>query len=307
MTTRTKSCFSLLGLLLLAVPLFGQVGGESVKKNATDGWGPTWWTGLPPGGFQRDKPLKEDRYEFFVTDKGKGDGVTIGLWCDVADKNLKAGDTYQLMYQLRLLGAKGEPGLLLATKDFPNGIALGVSQKVSDGKEAELEARCHITKKLLKEFTNLPLAPWVAVRFEPQLRNVTTGKYLLPAKTKAIVLVLDMYPDGTVTKVETLGKWIYAIHPERVGIAEDVLARLDDYSPGLSGLSVNLLMVLEKEDGKLSQQERAKLIPFIPNDALTGNFSDLKKLLEKFAAGDDEHLKAAAEKKLAIAKAEAKK
>lgn len=290
-------------LLLTATTALAQdrpSGPTSVPKP----YGPSWIGSSRPGGSSRPENIPRN-----VTAVGVGDhgplGVQVWFWGDVAD--LKTGNTYELRYQIRVHTKPGEVTPLLGTTARPEGVAPVVASATATDDWNGLEGNVDVTRKELTSATNLPkpsrgkASHVVMLRVEPQLYDVTAGKYLTPPKTPALVLAARVWENGNVGEVLTLGEWVAM---NRGKTCDDMLARvatLDDYDPTASGLERGICQVLQMSD--VPAATKAKFIAALPAERVRWkeNFN-LMRLLEAFAGGDDATLKAAAAKKLAEAK-----
>ena len=290
----------LAALLLSAAPAFAQTDFTPPKS-----YGPSWLSYSRPGPNKRPDKLEKDETVGVVGKTGNDMAVQVSFWGDVAD--LKKGHNYELRYQIRVHTKAGEVGPLLGDAGRPDGVAHPLASGTAGDNWVGLEGTVDITRKDLSAATHLPKpgkdkeSHVVLLRVEPQLYDVTAGKYLTPGKTTAVVLAARVWANGKVWEVQSLAEWVAM---NRGNTADDtlaLLATLDDYDPTASGVEAGIEQVLKMDDVKPAV--KAKFVAAIPAGRLDWkqNFN-LKRTLETFADGTDETLKAAAKKKLAEAK-----
>ena len=284
-------------------PAFGQT--VAAPPDFAKVYGPSWTAFSRPGPGTRPGKLEKDVTVGAFGRSGNGMGVEVTFWADVAD--LKQGNRYELRYQLRVHTKKGEMGPLLGDAGHPNGVAYPLAAATAGDDWLGLEGAVDVTRKDLTAATGLPKPEkgkaqhTVFVRVEPQLYDATAGKYVTPGKTTALVLAAEVGANGKVWELQPLGEWV-AMH--RGNTADAALARLadlDEYDGLASGVDRGIERVLETDD--VTAETKGKFIAALPAERVSWkpNFN-LKMRLEKFAAGDDPVLKAAAEKKLDEAK-----
>jgi hypothetical protein len=264
-------------------------------------YGPSWQAFTRPGPNTRPEKLDEDVIVGVVDKTGNDMAVQVSFWADVAD--LKKGDKYELRYQLRVHTAKGEMGPLLGDAAHPNGVAFTLATATAGDDWRGVEGTVDVTRKDLSAATNLPRPPkgkgrhTVLLRVEPQVYDATTGKYLTPGKTEAVVLAAEVTAGGKVWEVRTLGQWLAMNRGNTADDALALLATLDEYDPTASGVEAGIEQVLGMADVKA--ETKAKFVAAIPAGRLYWKPSyALKEAVEKFADGPDGVLKAAAKKKL---------
>lgn len=196
---------------------------------AADKYGPFW-------RFRQDaRPAKVDATRTVVGlgDTGDPIGVQVHLWGDVG--NVEKGHKYQLMYQLRVQTKKGEVGPLLGDSSRPNGVAFTVVSGTADDKWNGLDASVDITREKLAGMTGLPKhTAWgepLLLRVEPQLFDVTTGKFVTDGKSNCLFLAVTV-TTGKVASVTPLHKWLSGSCGKIAQEALDNLAKLDVYDAG---------------------------------------------------------------------------
>jgi hypothetical protein len=287
-------------LLLTAAPLFAQT-----DFTPPASWGPSWIGGGPPGGHRRPEKLEVDQTAVQVGESAPPLGVQVHLWGDVAE--LKKGNRYQLLYQIRPHTRKGDAGPTLGNANRPEGVAFPVATGTAGDDWNGLEGSADITRKELSEATGLPRPPkgrdshTVLLRVEPQLLDVTAGKYLTPMRTPAVILAAEVSAAGRVWEVRPLGEWVAMNRGNTADHALAMVADLDEYDPSGSGLEAGILKVLESDSVKADV--KAKFVAAVPAARVNWKVNfHLKVALEQFADGSDEVLKAAAKKKLAEGK-----
>ncbi|MDB5313539.1 MAG: hypothetical protein JWO38_7741 [Gemmataceae bacterium] len=226
-----------------------------------------------------------------------------------------AGHEYRFKYQFRLHTKTGEIGPLLGNAAAPQGAAFDLGPLVKPAgagwafdtpsappagktdveaaaRTLEFDGRADVTRKDLSGMTNLPKdARNVVVRVEPHVYDATDGKYVTPAKTDAVLLVVETGPAGQVWAVRTFEDWF----PRQFGTKDAAAAatRLVDEVDAWDryyAVTAGFERVLADPDVK----------PALKAVAVHGK-SRLPQLLTTLAGSADADLKAAAADKLAAA------
>jgi hypothetical protein len=235
-----------------------------------------------------------------VTQVGNGMAVGLRLW---ADGPVVGKHEYELRYQVRRHTKKGEEGPILGTAARPKGEGYALKRQRATSEWNGLEAKVDVTRKELSGMTNLPEVKegtqGVFVRVEPQLIDLTDGKFLTPARTNALFLYLLVGPNREVEQVAPLSDW--AAHtarttPEKL---KAVLDDLDAYRVAESGVGMVLGRMLD--DKELKAEVKAKIVAALPaangNDMI-GRGRDVFDVLTDLAVSDDADLKVAAKAKM---------
>lgn len=224
-------------------------------------------------------------------------GVSVKLFGYLT--GTEAGHTYDLRYQLRLHQKKGVVGPLLATRATPQGAAHTVaSVTAAQGAKfnLDLNATADIVRKDLRDVTNFPtskLHQEVLVRVEPQIFDRTSGKYLTPYQTDAIILVVHLW-NNRVSHIEFFGEWL----TKKCFHTDIVLARyatLDKYQPSQNFIDAAFEKAVARKN--LPSEKRIKLVNAIPKEFIGGK-NNLHRVLEDLRKTADGELKAAIDRKL---------
>jgi len=268
--------------------------GRPLGDPSAPAWAPYWVTGWPPGTRPRPKKLDKTVTAIRIADDRSDLGVSVRLW---ADTEVQKGSKYQLVYQLRIHTKKGELGPILGSADKPTGTTVLVDSGTADDTWSGLEGQADINRKDLSGMTNLPqVAGQVILRVEPQLYDVTAGKFLTQGKTPALIVVAIIGKNRKVESIVSLARWIEdTVKSNDKPLA--LLADLDDYTPFGNELGESIHRVLGNKE--IPPDVKSQYIRAVPKEVVGQDPSpQLWATLEKLAEGNDVELKAAAKAKL---------
>jgi hypothetical protein len=273
--------------------------GPATRTVAAPPPGPPWPVNYPASKTRpaSDAPQKD----FAVAELEKSAGpIGVAVQISAAIAKPKAGNDYELSYQIRVHTKKGEYGPLLGTGKAQTVLLRRVTCKYD---WIEFYEKLDVTRNALTGMTNLPSPregnEEVLLRVEPQLYDVAGKKYLTAPKTSAVILVARVGARGKVWELRSLSAWLV----EKSGSESDAkktlarLADLDDFSSTANNIEAAINTVLTTKD--VPAQTKVLYIGAVPAKTLSWKTSfHLRKTLEKLAAGPDDALKRAAQQKL---------
>lgn len=154
-------------------------------------------------------------------------GFQITVRGNIADAGL--AHRYEVRYQLRLHTQNGIEGPLLGDQQMPNGRAfvLGEADAPDLGGVCAFDFIFDLTRKDLDSMTLLREGRMV-LRVEPQVYDQTAKTYITPARSDALIAVLDVGKNNRVWSVVPFAKWFGGCYGESTARpALELLASLD--------------------------------------------------------------------------------
>ncbi len=284
-------------LLLAALLVFAT--SPAFAQRPSQGWGPSWIGGGPPGGFDRPE-VKGPKTAVSVRGDSNGFAVEASVWGDMP---VQKGHDYHLYYQLRVHTKMGEAGPMIDLEGKTGGTPFVAAKGTAGGDWWGLEGRTDITRKELSGAAGWPEvkgrdSATVFVRVEPQLFDATDKKYLTEAKSKAFILVASVGPGRKVYALHTLAHWIDENGRFSSAKVANVLGGLDEYDPAACEVANAMVKPLADKDTK--KEAKLALVGAVPPAAVADRKLSYGfcQLMNEWAKGDDAELKAAAKKVL---------
>ncbi len=284
---------------LLLAALLVSAASPAFAQRPSNGWGPSWVGGGPPGGFDRAE-VKDVKTAVSVRGDESGFAVEASVWGDVP---VQKGHEYHLYYQLRVHTKKGEHGPVIDLEGKTGGTPFVAAKATAGANWWGMEGRADITRKELSGAAGWPEVKGqetatVFVRVEPQLFDATDKKYLTPPKSSAFILVATVGPGRKVYSLHTLRHWVEGNGIFSAAKVAEVLGGLDEYDPSACGVAEAMVKPLTDKDTK--KGAKLTLVGALSPASIADRKTNYAfcQLMDEWGKGDDAELKAAAKKLL---------
>ncbi|TWT43547.1 hypothetical protein KOR42_44270 [Thalassoglobus neptunius] len=283
---------------------FGTLLFTSLPLAAVPPPGPPWPHNRPisPTRSASEAPSKS-----FAIAQAERSGAPIGVEVSVraAVANPVAGSAYRLYYQFRVHTGKGEIGPVLNVPGTVKNQVVLVEEIIAKYDWIEFYNTFDVTRGQLSGSGNLPSREpkgtdrIVFLRVEPHLWDVAAKRYLTDSRTPAAIIVASVGKDAKVYSLNTVGDWLLKRAKSNSDVAETmaILNDLDVYGP--NGLRIGEAIEKVLIEPTVTVATKIGYIEVVDAKSLHWREDyQLLQVLEGLAAGSDDDLKAAAQKKL---------
>lgn len=250
----------------------------------------------PPASAQPVQPTLPQPAVKFVSISWSQAESPIGFQVNLRGRIDDAGlaHRYEVRYQLRLHRAKGAEGPILGDAQNPGGraVILGEADAPDAAGGCDFDLYFDLTRKELGTLTGLQPGRML-LRVEPQIFDLTAGRYLTPPRSDALIAVAEVSQRLRVDSLVPFARWFAGCHGQSTaGPALALFASLDALD--FEGNAIIPAFEEGLQSDEVQPQELVLFLDALPAKELAFGKNNLSRIVEGLLQHRDAGVQAAA-------------